>query len=216
MSASQRKAGIPFVIAAPSGTGKTTVCRRLLEHEPRLRLSVSHTTRAPRVGEQDGVAYHFVTAEEFLELQEDGAFIESANYNGKNYGTSWQAIREPVADGHCVLLEIEVQGARQVRERRDDVRFIFLLPPSMKVLGERLRNRGTDDSDTINQRLAIAYRELESADLFDYAIVNDDLDRAVAQVREIIEAECDENPEEVRAKYGRERVLESWREENPA
>ena len=131
--------GHVFVIAAPSGTGKTTICRHLLERDPGLRLSISHTTRKPREGEEHGVDYHFVTAEAFRELGEADGFLEHAEYGGNVYGTSWRAIEEPLESGHDVLLEIEVQGAAQVRERRPSACLIFILPPNLDVLEDRLR-----------------------------------------------------------------------------
>ena len=134
--------GHVFVIAAPSGTGKTTICRRILERDPVLRLSTSHTTRAPRAGEQDGVHYHFVSPGRFRELVAEGRFLEHAEYGGNVYGTSWNAIEAPLAEGHDVVLEIEVQGAAQVKKRIADACLIFLLPPSLAVLEERLRGRG--------------------------------------------------------------------------
>ncbi len=188
MSAPRR--GIPFVVAAPSGTGKTTVCRQLVERDPQIEFSVSHTTRAPRSEECDAIHYHFVTRQEFASLVADNAFLESAEYNGNLYGTSWSAIEAPLRQGRDVLLEIEVQGAAQVRERRQDARSIFLLPPSMEVLRERLRRRGTDAPEQVEARLAWAERvELEAGRRFDYAVVNDDLDACVADVRRILDAE---------------------------
>jgi len=123
----------PFVVAAPSGTGKTTVCRLVVERDARIELSISHTTRGRRAGEHDGVAYHFVTREAFQELVDADAFLEWAEYHGNRYGTSRAALEAPLARGHDVLLEIEIQGARQVRERRPDARLIFLLPPSREA-----------------------------------------------------------------------------------
>jgi guanylate kinase len=187
---SAARQGIPFVVAAPSGTGKTTVCRRLVEADPLIEFSVSHTTRPPREGERDGIHYHFVTPEEFAKLIEEGAFLEWAEYNGNRYGTSWRAIEAPLGQGRDVLLEIEVQGAAQVRQRRPEARSIFLLPPSMEALRARLRGRGTDAPAEVEKRLAWAERvELREGLAFDYAVVNDDLDTCVAQVREILEAE---------------------------
>ena len=134
------RVGIPFVLAAPSGTGKTTLCQAALARDSRLDFSISHTTRAARKGEQDGRDYHFVSPAEFRRLVGEGAFVEHAEYNAENYGTSHEALRVPLVErGHDVLLEIEVQGAAQVRERRPDARFIFLLPPSMDELERRLR-----------------------------------------------------------------------------
>ena len=206
--------GIPFVIAAPSGTGKTTVCRRALERDGHLDFSISHTTRSPRQGERDGVDYHFVSASEFRRLVEDGAFVEHAEYNAENYGTSHEALRLPMEEqGRDVLLEIEVQGAAQVRERRLDARFIFLLPPSMEILEARLRGRGTDGDAAVDRRLAMADRELEAIRFFDYAVVNDDLDTAVGQVLDIVAAERSRREDllaAARRLHGREQVLAGW------
>jgi guanylate kinase len=199
-----------FVIAAPSGTGKTTICRRILETDPGLELSVSHTTRRPRAGEVDGVAYHFVDTRRFRELVEADAFLEHAEYGGNAYGTSWAAIEAPRAAGRDVVLEIEVQGAEQVRKRMDDAVLIFLLPPSLAVLEERLRGRGTDDEEVIQRRMALVDRELAAATHFDYAIVNDDLDRAVRQVLDVIEAVRSEATGRIAREHGRERVLAAW------
>ncbi len=190
--------GIPFVVAAPSGTGKTTVCRRLVAEDDALEFSVSHTTRPPRAGEQDGVHYHFVTPPRFEGLVAEGAFLEWAEYNGNRYGTSWQAIEEPLARGRDMVLEIEVQGAAQVRERRADARFVFLLPPSMAALEERLRARGTDTEAEVMARLALARRELRAAIHFDYAVVNDALERCVEQVRGVVRAEREGRTEALR------------------
>ncbi|MGI9430725.1 MAG: guanylate kinase, partial [Myxococcota bacterium] len=172
--------GIPFVVAAPSGTGKTTVCRMLVERDPRLRFSVSHTTRAPRPGEEDGEQYHFVTPEQFEALVRDGAFIEHAEYAGFRYGTSWKSIDGPLAEGLDLLLEIEVQGATQIRQRRADARFVFLLPPTPAEAERRLRARGQDDPAAIERRVEFMRRELPAVVDFDYVVVNDDLERGVA------------------------------------
>jgi guanylate kinase len=201
MSSRGRRRQIPFVVVAPSGTGKTTICHRVVEGDDGIVFSVSHTTRARREGEVDGEDYHFVTPSEFERLAGDGAFLEWALYNGNRYGTSWESIRAPLAEGRDVLLEIEVEGARQVRERRDDACFIFLLPPSMKVLGDRLRGRGTDSPEQIRRRLDRAGEELEAIGDFDYAVVNDDLDRCVGSVMEIIRAERAGGSEELRRRF---------------
>jgi guanylate kinase len=177
------------VVAAPSGTGKTTVCRRIVEGDEGIVFSVSHTTRAPREGEVDGEDYHFVTQGEFERLVADGAFLEWAVYNDNHYGTSRKSIDVPLEEGYDVLLEIEVQGARQVRRNRDDACFIFLLPPSMKVLEDRLQGRGTDSPEEVRRRLETAREELAAVRDFDFAVVNDDLERCVASVMEIIRAE---------------------------
>jgi len=210
------RVGIPFVVAAPSGTGKTTVCHAVLERDPLVDFSISHTTRPPRTGERDGVDYHFVTAGDFRTLVGEDAFVEHAGYGGQNYGTSHQALRVPLEErGHDVLIEIEVQGAAQVRESRRDARFIFLLPPSMPVLEQRLRGRGTDSEEAIHRRLGVADRELAAVQLFDYAVVNDDLEQTIVSVLDIIAAERDGSEAalaSVRARFGRERVLAEWRE----
>ena len=191
----------PFVVAAPSGTGKTTVCRLVVERDPLTELSISHTTRERRPGEQDGVAYHFVTRAAFQELVDADAFLEWAEYHGNRYGTSRAALEAPLARGHDVLLEIEIQGARQVRERRPDARLIFLLPPSVEVLEARLRSRGTESAAALAGRLRLARSELAAADGFDYAVVNDDLERCVVEVVSIVRAEREGRAARLRRRF---------------
>lgn len=210
MSAGAARRGIPFVVSAPSGTGKTTVCRAVLERDPRLRFSVSHTTRKPRADEVDGVDYYFVDTEEFRKLVDSGAFLEHAEYSGRLYGTSAAALDLVLGEGLDVLLEIEVQGARQLRESGFDARFVFLLPPSLETLEVRLRGRGTDPPEAIHRRLAVADRELEAVRFFDYAVVNDDLEAAIEAVRAIIGAERLGKTDAVRARFGREATLARW------
>jgi guanylate kinase len=210
MSAAARR-GIPFVVAAPSGTGKTTVCRMVVERDPGIRFSISHTTRPPRPGERDGFDYHFVTSAEFRRLVDEGAFLEHAEYAGRLYGTSWRSLQEPLEAGSDLLLEIEVQGARQVRERLSEARLIFLLPPSMKELEARLRKRASDPEEAVQQRLAVADRELAEVGIFDYAVVNDDLEQAVADVLELVRAEREGRGAALRERHGREAVLARWR-----
>jgi guanylate kinase len=202
--------GIPFVVTAPSGTGKTTLCRAVLERDSGIRFSVSHTTRRPRAGETDGVDYHFVNVGEFERLVAEGGFLEHAEYGGNCYGTSWRALEEPLEAGLDLLLEIEVQGARQVRERRGDARSIFLLPPSMEVLGERLRRRDTDSPEMIGRRLAIAREEVAAAERFDYVVVNDRLEEAVASVLEIVDAERRGLGDTLRERRAGGRLLKCW------
>lgn len=205
--------GIPFVVSAPSGTGKTTVCRRVLECDPCIRFSVSHTTRQPRPGERDGVDYHFVAPRTFRRMVEAGEFLEHAEYANRLYGTSWRSLEEPLEQGYDLLLEIEVQGAAQVRDRLDEARFIFLLPPSMEALSRRLAGRGTDSADDVEKRLAVADRELAAVSFFDYAVVNDDLEGAVEAVLEIVRAERRGEVAGVRARHGRDAVWSRWRGE---
>ena len=202
--------GIPFVTAAPSGTGKTTICRYAIERDDHLQFSISHTTRPIRPGEVDGRDYYFVTAERFRPLVTAGSFVEHAEYAGHLYGTSRDALEGPLGDGFDLLIEIEVQGARQLRERREDARFLFLLPPDFGELERRLRERGTDAPDVIEHRLALADRELEAVQFFDYAIVNDEVEEAVAAVLAIVRAERSGQTAGVRARFGRDRVLEGW------
>jgi guanylate kinase len=184
-----RRRGTPFVVSAPSGTGKTTVCRAVVERDPEIEFSVSHTTREPRSEERSGVDYHFVTEREFRALAERGAFVEHAEYGGNLYGTSWDSLDGPLERGRDLLLEIEVQGARQIRARRSDARLVFLLPPSMEELSRRLRGRATDDERAVERRLQIVVSELRAVHDFDYAVVNDELEAAVAAVCEIVRAE---------------------------
>ncbi len=192
--------GIAIVVAAPSGAGKTTVCRSLVEGDAKLAFSVSHTTRPRRPGETEGVDYHYVSRAEFERLVAAGAFLEWAEYSGNLYGTSWAAVDAPLGAGRDVLLEIEVQGARQVRARLPEAILVFLIPPSLGVLEERLRTRGTDEPEEIERRLAIARRELAALDLFDYAVVNDALADAVERLREIVAAERAGAPRALREK----------------
>jgi len=200
--------GFPVVVAAPSGTGKTTVCRQVVSRDPKIEFSVSHTTRACREGERDGVDYHFVDQAEFMREAESDGFLEWAVYNDHRYGTSWRAIEAPLAEGRDVLLEIEVQGARQVRERRPDARFVFLLPPSFEMLRARLTGRGTDTPEQVERRLELARRELEAVGDFDYAVVNDDLEACVRDVLAILEAERRGEVDALQARFDPDRAAE--------
>ena len=183
------RTGFPVVVAAPSGTGKTTVCREVVARDPQIEFSISHTTRAQRPRERTGVDYHFVPTREFQRLIDTGAFLEWAVYNGNRYGTSWAAIDAPLSAGRDVLLEIEVQGARQVRAKRADARFIFLVPPSFATLRERLERRAEDSAGEIAARLELARQELAEGAHFDYAVENDELESCVGEVLEILAAE---------------------------
>ena len=199
--------GLPFVISAPSGTGKSTVCRQVVERDPQIELSVSHTTRRPRPEERGGVDYHFVTLEEFRALVDRNSFVEHAEYGGNLYGTSWSSLDGPLDRGRDLLLEIEVQGARQIRARRSDARLLFLLPPSMEELSRRLRGRGTDDEMAVERRLEIVVSELRAVHEFHYVVENDELDAAVAAVCEIIHAERTGGTVSVEERFGRQRVV---------
>jgi guanylate kinase len=204
--------GIPFVVAAPSGVGKTTVCRALVERDDGIAFSVSHTTRPQRSGERDGYDYHFVDRAEFLRLVDEDAFVEHACYSQHLYGTSWAALREPLEKGRDVLLEIEVQGAAQVSERVASARLIFLLPPSLEELERRLRDRGTDSDQEVTRRLEIARGEIQEVDAFHYAIVNDRVERALADLREVVEAVRSERQGPVEARLSPRHLAPEFRQ----
>ena len=203
--------GIPLVIFAPSGTGKTTVCRELVRRDPKIRFSVSHTTRAQRPGERDGVDYHFVEESRFQALVDAEAFLEHAVYDGRRYGSSWQALEPLLAKGFDVLLEIDIQGAEQVARRAElCARLILLVPPAREDLERRLVFRGKDPREVIERRLREAQREfdvIETARWIDYVVVNDELERAVCDVLRIIAAERVGEAETLAQDFGRERVL---------
>jgi guanylate kinase len=180
-----------FVITGPSGVGKGTLIRLLRERVPELALSVSATTREPRAGEQDGVDYHFLTDEQFARDVEEGAFVEWAEYSGRRYGTLRSELLRHLDAGRPVVLEIEVQGARQVRVAMPEAVQIFIEPPDGEALKDRLVGRGTDDAAAIARRLAVAAEELAAAGEFQYRVVNDRLDEAVARLVEIVTGAVD-------------------------
>lgn len=177
-----------FVIAAPSGAGKTTLTRLLLENDPAIRLSISYTTRAPRAGEADGVAYHFVDEARFQAMIEAGEFIEWARVHGNYYGTSRAWIEAELLAGRDVLLEIDWQGAQQVRLLFPDLIGIFVLPPSTAELARRLAGRGTDAAEVIARRLAAAREEMRHVEEFDYVIINNLLQEALADLLAVVRA----------------------------
>lgn len=181
--------GIPFVVSAPSGAGKTTLCREVQKDLDGLSFSVSHTTRTPREGEVSGRDYHFVDIKKFRSLIDAGAFIEWAEVHGNLYGTSLEEIQRSLLGGEDLLIEIDVQGAAQLREKLPEAVFVFVLPPDLNVLEERLRGRGTDDDSSIQRRLAIAVREISEQKNYDYRIVNDELELAAHNLAGIIRAE---------------------------
>lgn len=176
-----------FVIAAPSGAGKTSLVRALMERQPELRFSISYTTRPRRVGEQDGQHYHFVCPETFARMLEDGAFLEHAQVFDNHYGTARSQVEALLADGHGVVLEIDWQGARQVREQMPESAGIFILPPSRAELERRLRGRGTDTEAVIRRRLADAAADMSHWDEFDYVVVNDDFGTALDALADIVQ-----------------------------
>lgn len=182
-----------FVIAAPSGAGKTTLVKRLVERNPELKFSVSFTTRTKRLNETEGEDYYFVSPEEFLRLREAGELLESALVFDNHYGTGRRQVEALLAQGHHVILEIDWQGARQVREARPDAVSVFVLPPSRAELERRLRTRRTDTDEVIARRLRDALGDMSHWDEFDYAIVNDDLERAVEALEDVIASRGDEH-----------------------
>ena len=172
-----------------SGVGKGTILEKLRELDDNIWVSVSNTTRQPRKGEQDGVHYHFVTREAFEELISQDGFLEYAEYCGNYYGTPLAQLREKIAEGKTVFLEIEVEGALQVMKKYPDVLSIFIVPPSFEVLEKRLRNRGTEDEATIEKRLEKAKEEIGCRGRYRYNVINNDLDTAVREVYDIIHQE---------------------------
>ena len=180
--------GSLFVITAPSGAGKTSLTKALLAQEPGLKLSISYTTRAPRPGEQDGREYHFVDEPTFLAMRDRGEFLENALVHGNRYGTSRKVITETLERGQDLVLEIDWQGAAQVRKIYPDCIGIFILPPSMEELERRLQGRGQDSNAVIQRRLANAQAEIAHAGEFEYRIINKDFDTAKAQLAEIVRA----------------------------
>ena len=181
----ERRANV-LVLSAPSGAGKSSLARALADAEPSVMLSVSHTTRAARPGEIDGVDYHFVDEHEFEAMVAAGDFLEHARVFGRHYGTSWEAVRSEIATGHDVVLDIDWQGARQVRGVFEDAVSVFLLPPSIAVLRNRLMRRGQDSAETIERRMRAVRSELGHHDEFDHVLVNDDFDRTLAALRSIL------------------------------
>jgi len=179
-----------FVITGPSGVGKGTLIRELRKRLPQLALSVSATTRPPRAGERNGVDYHFLSEEEFERRVRAGEFVEHVRYAGAAYGTLRGELERSLRRGRPVVLEIEVQGARQIRETLPDATLIFIAPPSLAELEVRLRKRGTDSEETIARRLAVAREELAAQGEFEHVIENREVEEAVAQLEEVVRSRC--------------------------
>jgi guanylate kinase len=180
--------GSLFIVAAPSGAGKTSLVKALVERNANISLSVSHTTRAPRDGEQNGVDYYFVDQSQFAQMREQNAFLESATVFDNSYGTSSEQVISQLEQGIDVILEIDWQGAQQVRDNFADATSIFILPPSRSTLEQRLRNRGQDNDEIIARRMRDAVNEMSHYIEFDYLIVNDDFEQALAQLTAIVTA----------------------------
>ena len=178
-----------YIISAPSGTGKTSLVKQILAEDPQLRVSISHTTRLMRPKEQDKINYYFVSDEQFDEMIQQQAFLEHAHVHQYRYGTSRHYVHEQLSKGLDVLLEIDWQGAQQIREKIKDTVSIFILPPSFAALSERMTERKQDSQATITQRLKNAHEELKHYREFDYLVVNKDFEKAVFELRSIITAQ---------------------------
>ncbi len=181
--------GIMFIVSAPSGAGKTTLCRMAVEHFKDIRFSISYTTRSPRKGEEEGRDYHFVSEATFKEMLERGDFLEWAEVHGYFYGTPKDEVERMLKEGHDVILDIDVQGAKQIKSKGKEGVYIFIAPPSLEVCRERLRKRGVDSEEEIDRRLENAKKELAEALWYDYIIINDRLEDAFERLKAIILAE---------------------------
>ena len=180
---------VMLILSSPSGAGKTTMCRKLLAEFPDIRFSVSHTTRPKRATETDGRDYHFVSAETFAAMLKQDAFAEWAAVHGERYGTSRHEIEVARNASRGILFDVDFQGARQIRASYPEALAVFILPPSLEELERRLRTRASDDEAVLVRRFAAAREEIASYGLFDYLVVNDDLDRAYGQIRSIVQSE---------------------------
>jgi guanylate kinase len=178
-----------YIVTAPSGAGKTTLVRLLSENDPGIRVSISHTTRAPRVGERNGLEYHFVAVDDFLGMTRNNEFLEWAEVHGSHYGTARRGVETALLAGNDVLLEIDWQGAQQVRAVFPSAIGVFVLPPSLDELERRLCARATDSAETIARRVAAAREEMRHVAEFDYVIINDDLQRALQDLLAVVRAE---------------------------
>jgi len=186
---SDQRKPLVYIISAPSGSGKSTLTNEVLKLVPNLVFSISYTTRAPRGSEQDGKQYHYVSLEEFDRMVREGEFLEHATVHGKCYGTARQFLREAGKAGHDLLLDIDVQGAAQIKNNLTDAISIFVLPPDRKTLEWRLRNRGENREKDIKRRLEDAKREIEEYDKYDYVLINDQLEKSIERLEAIVLSE---------------------------
>ena len=178
-----------FVFSAPSGAGKSTIAEALMERVEGLAYSISHTSRPPRGSEQDGVDYHFVSRSTFREMIEKNAFLEWAQVHGHLYGTSPVAINKQISAGFDILMDVDIQGGRNIKKQSPDSVLIFLLPPSLETLENRLTARGTDDPSVVKKRMVQASEEIKSCSWYDFIVINDGLENAIHEVRSIIVSE---------------------------
>jgi guanylate kinase len=185
----KRTKGLLFVVSAPSGAGKTSLCHAVTDSLENLTHSISYATRKPRSGEIDGRDYHFVTPERFQEMIEAGDFAEWAEVHSNLYGTSRRVLDDMIAKGIDVILDIDTQGARQIKQKYNNAVYVFIMPPSLGILEERLRNRKSDQEDEIRKRMRRAREEIRDYTMYDYIIVNHDFDRALAELRSLVTAE---------------------------
>ncbi|MDO8426361.1 MAG: guanylate kinase [Deltaproteobacteria bacterium] len=181
--------GIPFIVSAPSGAGKTTLCKKAVAFFSDLRQSISYTTRKPREGEINGVDYWFIDNAAFDSMVKKGEFLEHADIYGKRYGTSRKDLKKILEEGLSVILEIDVQGAESVRGKLKGAVYVFILPPSLEASEERLKERGKDSAEEIRKRLKTAAEEIKLAPKYDYIIINEDLDEAFEKLKSVIIAE---------------------------
>ena len=193
MPAAETTPGHLFVIAAPSGAGKTTLVHKLTDADPNLRFSISYTTRAPRKNEVDGTDYNFITPDVFATMSKAGDFLEHALVFDNHYGTSKSHVEGQLNAGHNVILEIDWQGAEQVRSHMPDCRSVFIMPPSLDELEQRLTGRGTDSAEVVARRFRDAVSDMSHWSEFDYVVVNDDLDEAHAELAAILAGNGDDN-----------------------
>ncbi|GAC1031721.1 guanylate kinase [Pseudomonas sp. No.21] len=180
--------GTLYIVSAPSGAGKTSLVKALIDAEPQVRVSVSHTTRGMRPGEVDGINYHFVGREQFVQMLEHGDFLEHAEVFGNLYGTSQRWLQKTLAEGFDLILEIDWQGAQQVRHLMPQAKSVFILPPSQEALRQRLDNRGQDSAEIIERRMREAVSEMSHYVEYDYLVINDDFDVALEDLKAIFRA----------------------------
>jgi len=185
----KKRQGLLLVVSAPSGAGKTSLCRAITDSLENLTHSISYATRKPRPGEIDGRDYHFVSPERFQDMIRDGDFAEWAEVHSNLYGTSRRVLDDMVGKGIDVILDIDTQGAKQIKQKYKDAIYVFIMPPSFDVLEERLRNRNSDKEDEIKKRMRRAHEEIRDYTMYDYLVVNHDFDRALTELRSIVTAE---------------------------
>ena len=181
--------GITFIVSAPSGTGKTTTCRMLQERMPDLKFSISHTTRSPRDGEKEGKDYFFISENEFKEKIARGAFLEWAKVHNQYYGTAQETITRHRKNGDNIILDLDVQGVESLRKMNFSGIFVFILPPSLEELTSRLRNRGTENEDSIQKRIEVGKNEIKKYSMYDFVLTNSNVEDTVQKIISIIEAE---------------------------